>query len=77
MGETAPAADKPADKPKTVKATIAKRRSLVLGGEQHAAGAEVEVPTAEYRELVAAGFLVDPKAPEPKVSEGPAITRTT
>ena len=77
MPDPAKPEDKKADdKPKTIKATISPHRTLVVNGEHRAAGDEVEVAEAEYRTLVAQGFLVNPDAPGPTVSTGPKIQRT-
>jgi hypothetical protein len=61
--------------PKLVKRTVAPRRSLVVNGETHGPGVEVEVPESEVAALAAHGFLVAPDAAPPYVSEGPQITR--
>jgi hypothetical protein len=77
---------------KTLKATVAKGRTITLPGEvirdnngvatgslpgaDYGPGDEVEVEEAEARRLMAAGFLNNPDAPAPVISTGPKIQMT-
>lgn len=59
---------------KTVKAVVAPRRTIWIDNKQFGPGAEVLLPADEAAELRAAGFLVDPDAPEaPPTGEGPSF----
>lgn len=62
---------------KTVKAVVAPRRTVMIDSKPFGPGAEVALPAEEVTELRAAGFLVDPEAPEaPPAGEGPSFDNT-
>ena len=79
-------------KPKMIKATVAKGRTIRLGGapiydadnkaighddgQDFGPGAEVEVSEGEYKGLVAAGFLNNPEVDQPVILTGPKIQIT-
>lgn len=59
---------------KTMKATVAPRRTVIVDNKPCGPGAEVTLPADEVAELRASGFLVDPAAPDaPPAAEGPSF----
>ena len=61
------------DKPKLLKAIVAKGRTVVVGRQSVPEGKEVTLPEDEIASLRASGFLVDPDAPEIPRGDGPAF----
>lgn len=61
--------------PELVEAVVARGRSVIDGtGERRLAGETARILKGEVASLRAAGFIVDPKAKELPVQEGPKIT---
>jgi hypothetical protein len=68
------ASPKGAERVPLATATVARGRTVVdLEGKRHAAGEEVELPSADVVRLRARGFLVDPKKPAIPLADGPTF----
>ena len=68
-------ADAPKKDERTVKATVAPRRSVIteFRGRPHLPGAELMLPATEAKRLTELGFLVDAKAAPIPAAPGPTF----